>query len=386
MVGLNLFEFGEFALDLSERKLSRNGDVSPLAPKAFDLLAVLVRRAGRLVTKRELLDQVWPEAFVEEGILSVHIAALRKALGDSGRRGRCIETVPGSGYRFTATVRPPADSISARPGTSWSLAVLPPQGSAAADSHVPDAATSLAIADALIDHLGRIDTLVVRPTRAVGAFSGPDPDARAIGRSLQVDAVLQSRLVRTDRAVVASFRLVRSRDGACIWRGTFEEAPGNVAAIPSAVAESLAAHLGLAGRWTSLGHTQSADVFELFGRGRGFLLSGSMFEVPKAVEAFGLATALDPGYAAAHAGLALAWCAQAELRLAPPATAYAEARSAALRALAMDAECADAQAALGAVASSTTPSPLADTGRSTEPRSDGAFSRSCAVDPLRLPY
>ena len=96
-------------------------------------------------------------------------------------------------------------------------------------------------------------------------------------------------------------------------------------------------------------HARSAEVFELFGRGRAFLLSGSMFEVPKAVEAFRSATALDPSYAAAHAGLALAWCAQADLRLVPPATAYAEARSAALRALAMDASCADAQTALGAV-------------------------------------
>jgi tetratricopeptide (TPR) repeat protein len=74
-----------------------------------------------------------------------------------------------------------------------------------------------------------------------------------------------------------------------------------------------------------------------------------MFEVPKAVEAFRSATALDPSYAAAHAGLALAWCAQADLRLVPAATAYAEARSAALRAIAMDASCADAQTALGAV-------------------------------------
>ena len=120
--------------------------MSQLAPKAFDLLAVLVRHAGRLVTKRELLDQVWPEAFVEEGILTVHIAALRKALGDSGRRGTCIETVSRSGYRFIATVRPPADSISARPGTSWSLAVLPPQASAVAAPSDQDAATSLAIA------------------------------------------------------------------------------------------------------------------------------------------------------------------------------------------------------------------------------------------------
>jgi tetratricopeptide (TPR) repeat protein len=74
-----------------------------------------------------------------------------------------------------------------------------------------------------------------------------------------------------------------------------------------------------------------------------------MFQVPQAVEAFREATALAPTYAGAHAGLALAYCAQAEYRLRPPAEAFSDARGAALRALAMDDACADAQVALGAV-------------------------------------
>jgi tetratricopeptide (TPR) repeat protein len=74
-----------------------------------------------------------------------------------------------------------------------------------------------------------------------------------------------------------------------------------------------------------------------------------MFDVPKAMEAFRAAIEIDPTYAPAHAGLALACCAQAGLRLTPPAEAYSEAKAAALRALAMDPACADAQVALGAV-------------------------------------
>ena len=71
-------------------------------------------------------------------------------------------------------------------------------------------------------------------------------------------------------------------------------------------------------------------VYELIGRGRSHLLTASMPEIPKAVAAFRSAIMLDPTYAAAHAGLALACCAQAELRLVTPPEAYAEARSAAL--------------------------------------------------------
>ncbi|MEX2660689.1 MAG: winged helix-turn-helix domain-containing protein [Vicinamibacterales bacterium] len=211
------YEFGGYALDVGERRLSRSGRPVPLAPKAHDLLVALVRRAGALVTKRELLDVVWPDASVEEGILAVHVSTLRKIL-DADGGGSCIETVPRAGYRFSAAVvraAPIRESLSMR----WPIGVLPAQ----------------------------------------------------------------------------------------------------------------------------------PEVSELIGRGRAHLLTASRSDVPKAAETFREAIALDPGYAAAHAGLALACCAQAELRLVAPAEAYTDARAAALRALAMDGANADAQVALGTV-------------------------------------
>ena len=86
-----------------------------LPPKVHNLLVQLVRHAGRLVTKPELLAEVWIGSFVEEGILSVHVSALRKALGDTAQAPRYIETVSRSGYRFIApvtrsTVEEPASS------------------------------------------------------------------------------------------------------------------------------------------------------------------------------------------------------------------------------------------------------------------------------------
>jgi DNA-binding winged helix-turn-helix (wHTH) protein len=183
-----IYEFGACVLDAGERRLSKEGAIVTLAPKAHDLLVALVRRAGTLVTKQELLDAVWRDAHVEEGILSVHVSALRKALDG------CIETVPRAGYRFSAAVtrrEPPARAFSMR----WPIGVLPAQ----------------------------------------------------------------------------------------------------------------------------------PEVSELIGRGRAHLLAAAGRNVPKALEAFRAALALDPQYAAAHAGLALACCAQAELRLAAPESAYAEA-------------------------------------------------------------
>jgi DNA-binding winged helix-turn-helix (wHTH) protein/tetratricopeptide (TPR) repeat protein len=212
-----IYEFGPYSLDVGERRLCDAGQVVPLAPRAFDVLVALVRRAGTLVSKRELLDLVWPDVSVEEGVLAVYVAALRKRLAAPADVSY-IETVPRAGYRFSSAVtrtKPLPEPVSMR----WPIGVLP-----------------------------------ARPA-----------------------------------------------------------------------------------------------VSELIGRGRACLLAASRAEVPRALAAFRSAIELDPGYAAAHAGLAVAHCAEAELRLAAPDAAYASARAAALRALAMEASNADAQVALATV-------------------------------------
>ena len=68
-----------------ERRLQRSADAVHLAPKAFDVLVALLRHPARLVPKDELLARVWPDSFVEEGILTVHVSALRRTLGDETR-------------------------------------------------------------------------------------------------------------------------------------------------------------------------------------------------------------------------------------------------------------------------------------------------------------
>ena len=99
-------EFGPFSIDVEERVLRRDGRPVPLTPKAFDVLAALVEQPGRLVSKEELLQKVWPDTFVEESNLAYNVFALRKALGDTAGNGHYIETVAKRGYRFTATVTP----------------------------------------------------------------------------------------------------------------------------------------------------------------------------------------------------------------------------------------------------------------------------------------
>ena len=98
------WQFGDFSLEVSERLLLRDGLPVPLTPKTFDLLAALVARPTRLITKEDLLKEVWPDSFVEESNLAYHIFALRRVLGDTPEGESYIETVPKHGYRFVAPV------------------------------------------------------------------------------------------------------------------------------------------------------------------------------------------------------------------------------------------------------------------------------------------
>jgi DNA-binding winged helix-turn-helix (wHTH) protein len=102
--GVGEYRFGPFQLDVRERRVSRGPDVIPLRLKVFDTLRVLVENAGRLVTKQELLDAVWPETTVEENNLNHNVSVLRKALGERATGQQYIETVPRVGYRFVAPV------------------------------------------------------------------------------------------------------------------------------------------------------------------------------------------------------------------------------------------------------------------------------------------
>ena len=96
--------FGPFRLDLHSGELLRNKTVVPLEPKVFALLSFLVANHGRLVSRQELLDAVWPEAHVTDASLSRAVAALREALNDDPREPRYIATQARRGYKFIAGV------------------------------------------------------------------------------------------------------------------------------------------------------------------------------------------------------------------------------------------------------------------------------------------
>lgn len=100
--------FGRFTLDPAECRLLRDGQPVPLSPRPFDLLVALASHPGRLLSRDELLQTVWKNAAVEQSSLNAAMSVLRQALGDDA--ASVIETVPGRGYRFVATVTPAASA------------------------------------------------------------------------------------------------------------------------------------------------------------------------------------------------------------------------------------------------------------------------------------
>src|SRR5215471_14704708 len=104
-----IYEFDDFHLEPDERKLMRRDQLIPLHGKAFEMLVVLIRNRGKLLTKDELFHLVWPDQIVEESNLTVNMSAIRRALGERPNSPRYITTVSGRGYRFIGEVRQFAD-------------------------------------------------------------------------------------------------------------------------------------------------------------------------------------------------------------------------------------------------------------------------------------
>src|ERR1700739_4200497 len=105
---------GPFELSIGERALHRDGQVIPLGDRALYILIYLADRPGEVIAKQELIDHVWSDVTVEEGSLRVHVAAIRKALGDGQFGNRYIANIKGRGYSFVGTVVPLAGSTQNR--------------------------------------------------------------------------------------------------------------------------------------------------------------------------------------------------------------------------------------------------------------------------------
>ncbi len=369
------YEFGKFVLDPHERILFSNGEPTHLADKVFDTLLLLVRNNGQLLTKSEMMGAIWEESFVEESNLAKNISRLRKILDTDGVE--LIETLPKRGYRFRADIRRIDDATNmlvhrrlrmkvsrTDDGDAYderltqgdrsldeihSIAVLPfqPLGGKTDEDFF-----GLGITDALITQLSRAGQIAVRPTSSIIKFNIQQQDAVSAGRELQVDAVLEGNYQRLQGRLRLTVQMLRSHNGSSLWADSFVAEFEDIFDLQDRVAERVVGALRKklsdeAKAKLTKRYTKNVAAYQEYLKGRFFYNQRNAEGYDEAIACYERAIDIDPDYALAYAGLADIYNLLPVYDGFAPREYFPKAKAAALKALYIDADLAEAHSALG---------------------------------------
>lgn len=363
--------FGAFDFDLITGDLRKKGSRVRITAQPAQVLRVLIERSGEVVTRDDLRHLLWGDhVFVDfEHGLNAAVRRLRRALGDDADTPRFIETIPKLGYRFSGPVflkdgdrggdgrpsEPKGNSHQTwscgQASAALSVAVLPFKGMGLGAEH---RWLALALTDALITRLGSLRRFAVRPTSAVAHCVDSAPDLNALSRTLAVEALVDGHLQVCGTCVRATVQVVDGVTGAITWAQAFEDEIGQLFALQESIARAIADALiprlesedrqRLAKR-----HTNNVGAYQLYVEGRHFWTCWTAEAMRHAVQLFQHAIAKDPTFALAYAGLADALCLLGYQGMAVPRDAWPQAREAAIEALKLDDQIAEAHSALGMV-------------------------------------
>jgi TolB-like protein/DNA-binding winged helix-turn-helix (wHTH) protein/Tfp pilus assembly protein PilF len=405
-----LVRFGAFAVDLRSGELHKEGVKIKLQEQPFRLLALLLERAGEVVTRDELRQRLWPEdtfgAF-DDG-LNTAIKKLRDALGDSAEKPRLVETLPKYGYRFilpVTSIRPEPSSEFSTQGPdavgqvlrhplwrkvkSWSrsrnvllfatgtvallfvvylvrphvrpqaipasgkimLAVLPFEnlGGDPGQEFFSDGMT-----EEMITNLGGLhpERLGVIARTSAMRFKHASISLQQVGQDLGVQYVLEGSVQRSGDRVRITAQLIQVSDQTHIWAQTYDRNLRDVFAIQTEVARAIADEISLKlppeQRRPRGPSAVDPEAFAFYLNGRYFSHRGSD-GIPRAVENFQRAIAKDPDYALAYSGLADAYTVQVLWGWESPQRVLERAKAAAQKALALNSSLAEAHASLANV-------------------------------------
>lgn len=305
------YEFGQYHLDFGKRVLTRGGETISLAPKATEILMILVMNAGELVEKDALLQQVWPDTFVEEANLTQNIFTLRRVLGDERTGPKYIETVPRRGYRFVATVR--AVNGDQKRGKSVAGSDAGPPTVIAILPFVNDTGSSeleyLAdgLTEGLINNLSGVSKLRVMSRNRVLRYkvnSDPLDVANELGASV---VLIGSVSMRNDRIVIG-VEVVDASNGWQLWGESFDSGMKDILQIQEAITRGLLSSLKLTltgedAKRATARYTENGQAYQCYLEGRYYWSQYTKKGMEKAIVHFGEAIEIDPNYALAYAGI-----------------------------------------------------------------------------------
>lgn len=347
--------FSEFAFDLRTGELRRNGELLKLQPQPAKVLSILVSRAGEVVTRQDLVEQVWgADTYVDfEHGLNYAIRHIRGVLEDDPDRPIFLETVPKRGYRFIASIEnaagaeqvPPHLPLGETPssrvvsgkiryvvtaavlavilGLTWyvrsswvrragasqirSLAVLPLRNL----SNDPNQEYFTdGITDELITDLAKTNGLRVISHTSVERYKGTKLSLPEIARELGgVDAVVEGTVMRSGDRVRITAQLIDSHSDQHLWANSYERTLSDVLRTESDVSQSIAETIRLklspeVKEDLAAAAPVSPEAHDAYLKGRFFWNQRTEPDLKKALDSFQQAIAKDPNYAPAYAGIA----------------------------------------------------------------------------------
>ena len=346
--------FGPFEADLDAGELRKRGLKLKLEGKPFQILSLLLERAGEVVTRRELREKLWsPDTYVVfDRNVNTAVNKLRQALGDSADSPRFVETLARRGYRFIAPVEVPGATRSGplEPAESLhSIAALPFQnvGGDPDMEYLTDGIT-----ERLISSLSQLPEVRVMARSTVFRYKGREVDPQIVGRELGIHAVLTGRVVQQGDALMVAAELVDVATGWRLWGEEYLRKPSGIFDVEEEISRDISAKLKL--RLTreekkriAKRYTENAEAYREYLKGRYHWNKMSPDDLNKAIAHFEQAINHDVNYALAYAGLSD--CYGLFAFFSPPRGVMPKAKETALKALDLDEALAEAHASLAGV-------------------------------------
>lgn len=311
------FRIGAFCVDASVDEISREGTITKIERRTMQVLQHLAARSGEVVSVEELLTSVWKDVVVTADSVYRAIAVLRRAFGDDATAPQYLISVPRRGYRLVAPVVPlhaPATAGLSR-ARLWDQDSVPPTNSVAVLPFLDMSQKkdheyfADGLSEELIHLLAQVRDLRVPARTSSFYFKGRSESLSAIAKRLHVAHVLEGSVRTAGRKIRVTAQLICAADESHRWSKTYDrniedlfEVQDEIAA---AVVDALKARL-LSPQHAAHAHrTLNTEAYYAHLLGRRLFLRGHVDDFKRGAEVYRRAIALDPGYAAAYAGLAL---------------------------------------------------------------------------------
>lgn len=310
-----IMRFDAFELDPVEFELRHNGVPVQIEPQALELLVLLARNAGKLVTKDQIFETVWNNRIVSDAALSSQVKAARKALGDSGTEQRVIATVHGRGFRFVAELQDQPDSQNTPDSITTSTQTMRPSVAVLPFENMNRDKSEDFLADGITEDitiaLARNRWLNVVARNPAFTFRNSTESLRSIGEQLGAHYLVTGSVRKAGTRFRIGVEMVDALTENSIWSERFDRDGMDIFDLQDDISEMVAARIeaemGLAEqKKAERVPRQNRGAWEIYQLGVSEFYKFTPETNQRSQDYLRKAVEIDPGFAAAHSRLAYA--------------------------------------------------------------------------------